>query len=49
MKKIMEFAISKHLKNIFYEGELEAQVVVSKMEITTPHGEADGKTQTMEA
>lgn len=49
MKKIMEFAISKYLKNIFYEGELEAQVVVSKMEITTPHGEIDGKTQTMEA
>lgn len=38
MKKIMEFAISKYLKNIFYEGELEAQVVVSKMEITTPFG-----------
>lgn len=42
-------AISKHLKNIFHEGELEEQVVVSKMEITTPHGAIDGKTQTMEA
>lgn len=42
-------AISKHLKNIFNDGELEEQVVVSKMEITTPHGAIDGKTQTMEA
>lgn len=39
----------QHLKNIFHDGELEVQVVVSKMEITTPHGEVDGKTQTMEA
>lgn len=39
----------QHLKNIFLDGKLEAQVVVSKMEITTPHGEVDGKTQTMEA
>ena len=28
-------AISKHLKNIFEEGELEEKVVISKMEITT--------------
>lgn len=28
-------AISKHLKNIFEEGELMKEVVVSKMEITT--------------
>jgi hypothetical protein len=28
-------AISKHLKNIFDEGELDKKVVVSKMEITT--------------
>lgn len=42
-------AISKHLKNIFEEGELMKEVVVSKMEITTPHGAIDGKTQTMEA
>lgn len=41
-------AISKHLKNIFHDGELEEQVIVSKMEITTPHGAIDGKTQTME-
>lgn len=31
-------AISKHLKNIFDEGELDKDVVVSKMEITTRHG-----------
>ncbi len=31
-------AISKHLKNIFDEGELQKGVVISKMEITTPHG-----------
>ena len=30
-------AISKHLKNIFEEGELNETVVVSKMEITTQH------------
>ena len=38
-------AISKHLKNIFEEGELQREVVVSKMEITTPHGAIEGKTQ----
>ncbi|MFW5559417.1 MAG: virulence RhuM family protein [Prevotella sp.] len=39
-------AISKHLKNIFEEGELQKEVVVSKMEITTQHGAIKGKTQT---
>lgn len=39
-------AISKHLKNIFEEGELQKDVVVSKMEITTQHGAIEGKTQT---
>ena len=39
-------AISKHLKNIFEQGELNEKVVVSKMEITTPHGAMPGKTQT---
>lgn len=38
-------AISKHLKNIFEDGELDEQVVISKMEITTPHGAIPGKTQ----
>jgi len=32
-------AISKHLKNIFQEGELQKEVVVSKMEIATRHGD----------
>ena len=39
-------AISKHLKNIFDEGELDKEVVVSKMEITTKHGAVEEKTQT---
>ena len=39
-------AINKHLKNIFEEGELDENMVVSKMEITTPHGAIEGKTQT---
>ncbi|HAG11812.1 MAG TPA: cell filamentation protein Fic [Desulfotomaculum sp.] len=41
-------AISKHLKNIFEEGELDEKVVVSKMEITTAHGAIPDKTQTKE-
>ncbi len=39
-------AISKHLRNIFDEGELEPEVVISKMEITTPHGAMKNRTQT---
>ena len=39
-------AISKHLKNIFADGELEENMVVSKMETTTRHGAVQGKTQT---
>ena len=38
-------AISKHLKNIFSEGELQEKVVVSKMEIATPHGAIAEKVQ----
>jgi hypothetical protein len=41
-------AISKHLKNIFEEGELIEEVVISKMETTTRHGAIHGKTQTRE-
>jgi len=41
-------AISKHLKNIFKEGELDESVVVSKMEITTSHGAMPNKEQTKE-
>ena len=42
-------AISKHLKNIFLDEELDETMVISKMEITTPHGAIEGKTQTNEA
>ena len=42
-------AISKHLKNIFDKGERDEAVVVSKMEITTPHGAIPDKTQTQNA
>ncbi len=38
-------AVNKHLKNIFDEGELQEQMVVSKMEITTEHGAIAGKMQ----
>lgn len=41
-------AISKHLKNIFMDGELDEEVVISKMEITTQHGAIEGKTQISE-
>ena len=41
-------AINKHLKNIFEEGELDKEVVISKMEITTEHGAIEVKTQTKE-
>lgn len=39
-------AISKHLKNIFESGELVETVVVSILEITTPHGAIADKLQT---
>jgi hypothetical protein len=39
-------AISKHLKNIFGSGELDEKVVVSILELTTPHGAIADKTQT---
>ena len=42
-------AISKHLKNIFLDEELDETMVISKMEITTPHGAIEGKTQINEA
>ena len=38
-------AVSKHLKHIFEEGELDENVVVSFLEITTLHGAIEGKTQ----
>jgi hypothetical protein len=39
-------AISKHLKNIFEEGELDEQMVISILETTTPHGAIADRTQT---
>jgi hypothetical protein len=39
-------AISRHLKNIFEEGEIDEKVVISKMETTTIHGAIADKTQT---
>ena len=41
-------AISKHLKNIFEEGELNEDMVISILEITTQHGAIEGKTQQKE-
>ncbi|MDL2260808.1 virulence RhuM family protein [Methanimicrococcus sp. OttesenSCG-928-J09] len=42
-------AINKHLKNIFESGELDEEVVVSILEITTDHGALPNKTQTKDA
>jgi hypothetical protein len=39
-------AVSKHLANIFTDGELDEKVVIFKMETTTAHGAIVGKTQT---
>ena len=41
-------AVSKHLKNIFAEGELQQEMVISKMETTSRHGAVDGLTQSRE-
>ena len=38
--------ISRHLKNIFSEGELDEKVVVAKIATTTKHGAIQDKTQT---
>lgn len=38
--------VSRHLKNIFEEGELEEKVVVAKIATTTQHGAMPQKTQT---
>lgn len=38
-------AISKHLKNIFSEGELREEVVISILETTAKHGAIKGKAQ----
>ena len=41
-------SISRHLKNIFNEGELDEKVVVAKIATTTQHGAIEGKTQSKE-
>ena len=41
-------AISRHLKNIFNEEELDEKVVISILETTTQHGALVNKTQTSE-
>ena len=38
--------ISRHIKNIFEEGELNREVVVAKYATTTQHGAIEGKQQT---
>lgn len=40
--------ISYHISNVFKEGELDENVVVRKIRITTPHGAISNKTQTDE-
>lgn len=39
-------SISRHLKNIFDEGELLEEVVIAEIATTTQHGAMEGKTQT---
>ena len=41
-------SISRHLKNIFVEGELDENVVVAEIATTTQHGAIRGKTQSRE-
>ena len=38
-------SISRHLKNVFAEGELDENMVVAKIATTTQHGAIEGKTQ----
>lgn len=39
-------SISRHLKNIFDEGELNEEVVIAEIATATQHGAMEGKTQT---
>lgn len=41
-------SISRHLKNIFDEGELNEKVVIAEIATTTQHGAMEDKTQTKE-
>ena len=38
--------LSRHIKNVFEEGELNKEVVVAKFATTTQHGAIEGKNQT---
>ena len=38
--------ISRHIKNVFEERELDKEVVVAKIATTTQHGAIEGKSQT---
>ena len=40
--------ITRHINNVFKEGELEKEQVCAKIAHTTRHGAMDGKTQTQE-
>ena len=40
--------ITRHINNVFKEGELEKEQVCAKFAHTTRHGAMDGKTQTQE-
>ena len=40
--------ITRHINNVFKEGELERKEVSAKFAHTTPHGAIEGKTQTQE-
>ena len=39
--------VSRHLKNIFAEGELDEKVVVALFATTTPHGAMEEKTNSI--
>ena len=41
--------ITRHINNVFKEGELEKEQVCAKFAHTTRHGAMDGKTQTQES
>ncbi|MEX2595208.1 MAG: RhuM family protein [Anditalea sp.] len=48
MQELFEKAkstVSEHIKNIFYEGELDEKVVVRDFRTTSPHGAIKAKTQ----
>jgi len=40
--------ISGHIKNIFFDGELDEKVVIRKFRTTAKHGAIKGKTQMVE-